>query len=195
MIKYSCSVDGKMKRDYNNTLEIIYQTDPDLANIIRGFVEGFPSILNDKINAGRKKGTACKDSKQWNYEENGNQFMVSLGKKSSSYKDYMSLYLKGIPCDMLKNWPRFEGEKLIGYVTLYLYEEKGHRGTPLQVTYNFYAKKVEKSVLVTTTTNVNGAFKDNAERLALYGLSEIHEKIGQGYYKIDTDKILKDNKR
>ena len=90
-------------------------------------------------------------------------------------------------------WPRFEGERLIGYITMYLYPTEG-RGKPLIVSYDYYVKKIDKKVMLTITTNVNSENKDNGDRLEAYGLLGVQQDVINGYYQVDTNQILADNR-
>lgn len=182
-----------MKLKYKNALGIMCQGEQGLAKVIQKFVDEFPEAFQRKINLGRENGITSKEGKRWEFEEEGNEFSASLGSSKNPSKDYVSLWLKGISNDDMTCWPRFEGERLIGYITMYLYPTEG-RGKPLIVSYDFYVKKVEKNVVMTISTNVNSEDKDNADRLEAYGLSEIHQNVLNGFYKIDTKQILADNR-
>ena len=68
-----------MKKNYENSLEMILQGDDMFSAIIKRFIDSFPESLNNKINNHNKKGTAIRDNKKWTYEDNGGAFSVSLG--------------------------------------------------------------------------------------------------------------------
>ena len=181
-----------MKKYYKNSLDMMLQGDDMLASIIKNFVDEFPESFKNKINNHNKKGTAIRDDKKWVYEDNGGSFSVSLGDTSNSCKDYMNLYLKSMTDEFIKEWPRFDSEKLVGYITLYLYGTRSQKEKPLQVNYDFHVTKLDNKLFMTISTNVNGSIKDNAEKIERYGLKEIHERVALGrYYPIDTTEILK----
>ena len=180
-----------MKKRYENTLQLMCQGNEDLSKIINDFVDNFPEAIKSKIKDRKQKGIAVSDDKRWVFIEGKNDFSVSVGKNSSSSsKDYMNLYLTGIDDERLKLWPRFEGEKLVGYVTIYLYDDENKRAKPLQLNYDFYVKRIDKDLYVTVTSRFNSVYKENARLLEKYGLTEIHNSILQGYYKVDVKKIL-----
>lgn len=179
-----------MKRSYENTLKVIYQGDPDLAELIRGYIEKFPKAISDKMAAYKPKGVAIEDGKRWSYEDSDSKLSISLEKANDSHKEHMILYLTSIIDEKLRCWPRFEGEKLIGYITLFLYDETNQKSKPAQVNYDFYVRRVGKKLMMNVTTNFNGHLKDNRALLEKYGMAEMHENVVAGYYEIDTSKIL-----
>lgn len=184
-----------MRKDYENSLKMMMQGDEDLAVIIKNFVDRFPPSLVKKINESKRKGIVISEDRRWIFEDNGKEFSISLGGSGNSNKDYMSMYLASTPDEKLKNWPKFEGEKLVGYITIYM-QDKSKRGSkPIRVTYDFYARRIEKKLLMNVTTNLNASFKDNEEMLQYYGLSGIHQRVTNGYYEVDTSKIVKSDKR
>ena len=105
----------------------------------------------------------------------------------------MNLYLTAVSTEDMSVWPRFEGERLIGYVTFYLYPTEG-KGKPTQAKYEFYAKKVDKDVVVTIFPSAHSEIKEVAERLERYGLSGIHQRVLNGKFKVDTKGILNKNR-
>ena len=185
-----------MRKEYKNTIQVMSQGDEGLAKVIKAFVDSFPKSLNDKLEAHKKRGITTTEEKRWVFEEHGNELSVSLGKNNStSSKDYMNMFVVGISDEQLKHWPKYEGEKMIGFVTIYLYNENNKREKPLQLSYDFYVRRVEKKLVMSISTNFNAAYKENAERLEAYGLSDIHNNIINSYYVIDTEKILQNNNR
>lgn len=185
-----------MRKEYKNTIQVMSQGDEGLAKLMQSFVNGFPKLFKDKLEAHKKRGIASTEDKRWVFEEHGNELSISMGKNnSSSSKDYMNMFVVGISDEQLRHWPKHEGEKMIGYVTLYLYNENNKREKPLQLSYDFYVRRVEKKLVMNISTNFNAAYKENAERLENYGLSDIHNNIINSYYVIDTEKILQNNSR
>ncbi len=182
-----------MKLKYKNALGIMYQGEPTLTKVIQKFVDEFPEAFQRKINLGRENGITSKEGKRYEFEESGNEFSVSLGSSTNCSKEYINLWLKGISNDDMTCWPRFEGERLIGYITMYLYPTEG-RGKPLIVSYDYYVKKIDKKVMLTITTNVNSENKDNGDRLEAYGLLGVQQDVINGYYQVDTNQILADNR-
>ena len=179
-----------MRIYYNNTLEMMYQCNEELANLISKFVKSFPDALTKKIDDRKNKGIVTKDGKRWEFEDNGKEFSISVGKDTNSSKDYMSLFLSTVTDNNLEHWARFEGERLIGYVTLYLYDEKNPRAKALPVMYDFYAKRIDDKIFVEISTNVSSANRDNAARLEQYGILDMHRNIIEGHYEIDAKSIL-----
>ena len=102
----------------------------------------------------------------------------------------MNLCIVGLKRDYLENWPRFESEKLIGYITIYLYDKDKKRGEPVQLTYNFNVRKVNDELVMYVTTKFNAYYKENAKLLEDYGFTDMHENISKGYYKINLEKII-----
>lgn len=184
-----------MKIKYENTIQMMLQGEENLAKAINEVFESFPKVLKEKINFGRECGSASKGNKYWDFEDNGNEFTLSIGKLGSSCKDTVSVYLTSVSNDMLKGWPRDEGEKMIGYITFFLYNQENRREKPLQVNYDFIAKRIEKRIVMEIKSNVNASFEDVAKKLEENGLSEIHSNIIDAHYVIDTNKILGDKKR
>ena len=77
-----------MKRSYENTLKVIYQGDPDLAELIRGYIEKFPKAISDKMAAYKPKGVGPKQ-----------QLLVSLTLQSKSL-----FYSVISPCNCCKDF-------------------------------------------------------------------------------------------
>lgn len=184
-----------MKINYENTMKIMLQGEENLARIINEIFDGFPKSLKDKINLGRACGNARKDGKYWDFEDNGEEFTLSIGKQGTTCKDIISVYLKGVSTDMIKSWPRHEGEKLIGYITFHLYNPQNRKEKPIQANYDFTVKRIEKMLVMEIKSNANASFEDVAKRLEENGLSEIHSNIIDSHYVVDLNKILKDKKR
>ena len=182
-----------MKLKYKNALGIMYQGEPTLTKVIQKFVDEFPEAFQRKINLGRENGITSKEGKRYEFEDSNNEFTVSLGSSTNSSKEYVNLYLKGISNDDMTCWPRFEGERLIGYLTMYLYPKEG-RGKPVIVSYDYYVKKVNKQVVLNITTNVNSENKETGERLEAYGLLGVQHDVINSFYVVDTNKILSDNR-
>lgn len=184
-----------MKVNYENTIQMMLQGEENLSKVINEIFNSFPKSLKDKVNLGRACGSAAKENKYWDFEDNGEEFTLSMGKQQySTCKDTVSLYLKGISNDTLKTWSRHDGEKLIGYITFYLYNRENRKEKPLQVNYDFIVKKIEKKLIMQIKSNVNASFENVANRLEENGLSEIHSNVIDSHYIIDTTRIL-DKKR
>lgn len=180
-----------MKKCYDNSLKIMFQGEEMLTMIIKTFIKEFPDAINSKIENYSKKGIAKKDDKRWSFIDTGKAFSISLGDTSTSCKDFMNLYVSSLSDEKIAGWPRFETEKLIGYITLYLYDDKNRKEKPLQLNYDYHLRKVDKKFYMSITTNVNGYLKDNAEKIERYGLKEVHENVvNSGPYQIDVTEIL-----
>ena len=179
-----------MKKNYSNALHMMTQSDEELSKIINDFVNGIPKVIQNKINSNKTNGKNTKDDKVWVFEDVGDGFSVTVGKPGVSCKDIMSLYLTGITDEQLKCWPRDEGEKLIGYFTMYLYNKEKPKEKPLRLSYDFIARRIEKNIIMSVTTNVNVALDNNHETMDSYGLTHIHERIVNSHYVIDANKIL-----
>jgi len=195
MIKYKCLGALLMKCNYEYALGMMKQGNQEMAEIITKFFDSIPEDLAKKIHLGKEKGTARKESKSWIYEDDGTELAISVGEAKNANKDYMGLLLAGVTKNELEQWPRFQGDKLIGYLSIYLYGNN-QKERPRQVVYEYYARRVDKKIIMHIKTNINASYKDTANKLEKLGLSEMHQKIINEYYEIDVDKILnKDNKR
>ena len=179
-----------MRYDYDNALKMMLQGDEDLAKLIQTFIAEFPERLTSKIEARKKHGIVIEGKKRWVYEETPASFNISVGKAADTCKDYMSLHLKSVTQEKLKNWPKYVGEELIGYFTIYLYDKEKPKKTPMRTSYDFLCKRVEKDIFMRITTNVTRVVKEEAELLEKYGLNEIQEGIINNNYKIDIEKVL-----
>lgn len=184
-----------MKKTYENTIAMMTQGDQMLAELLSKYISEFPDLLVSKIEKRKKDGIVFKDNKRWMFEDNENELSISVGKNDASCKDIMSLLITSTTDERLKSWPKFEGERLIGSITFYLYNPNNRKEKPLRASYDFYAKRIEKSIVMTISTNVNASFKENAERLEEYGLSEIHHNIINNHYVLDVDRILRSESR
>lgn len=187
-----------MKMEYENSLQMMFCGDEGLKEIIQKFIGSFPESFKKKIDAKKEKGIVLHNGKRWVFEDLGDELCISVGSESNPNKDYMSLYLKGISNENMRLWPRFDGEKLIGFVVVYMHNKENQKDKPMQVNYDYYAKRngdLDKIVYMNITTRFNSHFKGNEERLEEYGLNDIHKRVGNRPYKIDTKAIVENRIR
>ena len=182
-----------MRLRYENALSMMCECDEELGGLIRRFVESFPEALKKKIEARREEGVATNGEKRWEFVDDGRDFSVSVGDSKNYNKDYMNLYLTSVSTEDMSLWPRFDGDRLIGYVTFYMYPVEG-RGKPTQDKFEFYAKRVDKDVVITIIPSAHSEVKEVAERLERYGIAEIHQRILNGKFKVDTKALLAKNR-
>jgi len=182
-----------MRLRYENALGIMCNCDEELSGLINQFVDNFPESLVKKIDSRRENGTTIKEDKRWEFADNGREFSLSMGDAKKFSKDYMNLYLTAVSSEDMALWPRFDGERLIGYITFFLYPKEG-REKPTQATYEFYAKKVEKDVIVKILPSANSEIKEVGERLKNYGLDGIQQRVLNRKYKVNTKEILENNR-
>jgi hypothetical protein len=140
-------------------------------------------------------GEVSSHKKRWMFYDDGVGLSLSVGTCGSAPKDFMSIYLEKTGDIKLRNWPKYDGDKLIGGVTFYLYNSDRKDSTPILAVYDFYAKRVEDKLGVTVVSNMRGNPKLNAELLQSYGLKELSERICLTRSFVNIDNLINNSKR
>ena len=186
-----------LNTNYDMTLNILLDTNEELADKIKTFVSNIPAPLLKKIQKIEKEGRSAKGNNMWVYYEDGKSMSISVGDKNNYNKDYMSLSLCRLDKNNVRELGISRGEEYLGYVVFYLNGQK-RKEKPYQLTYNFYLKKIKNTYCVIIQSERNTYMSDFSALIESNGLTPVAESIANstGVYPINVmDKIMKSSIR